>query len=136
MDKYQKRRNYFDENERPKITKKVPYRVELLLARSYLMGYLEGPLEAITDEQLSRLRGLGAITLFEIRQVIPAPAKPKLKIMEICPLCLADKKVFCPRDVDAQCVECGQKFCGAHIGQHLKEAHCISLTLDHCREPD
>jgi hypothetical protein len=33
-----------------------------------------------------------------------------------------------------QCLECGQSYCGAHIGQHLKEVHCISLTLDHCRE--
>jgi hypothetical protein len=56
------------------------------------------------------------------------------KPIEHCLLCLADKKIFCPRDVDAQCLECGQSFCGAHIGQHLKEVHCISLTLDHCRE--
>jgi len=54
--------------------------------------------------------------------------------IEICSLCKADGKVFCPRNVDAQCLECGEKFCGAHIGQHLKDIHYISLTLDHCRE--
>lgn len=55
-------------------------------------------------------------------------------LVEHCPMCKADKKVFCPRDPDAQCVHCGQRFCGAHIGQHLKEVHCVSLNLDHCRE--
>ena len=29
--------------------------------------------------------------------------------IEICPMCKADEKVFCPRNVDAQCLECGQK---------------------------
>lgn len=62
--------------------------------------------------------------------------KNLVKPMKHCPPCLADKKVFCPRDIDAQCLECGQGFCGAHIGQHLKEVHCISLNLDHCREAD
>jgi len=55
-------------------------------------------------------------------------------IVKICSMCKADDKVFCPRNVDAQCLECGERFCGAHIGQHLKEVHCISLDLAHCSE--
>lgn len=56
------------------------------------------------------------------------------KVIEHCPDCLEDEKVFCPRDTDAQCLECGQRYCGAHIGSHLKQVHCISLNLDHCSE--
>jgi len=54
------------------------------------------------------------------------------KPIEHCPMCVKDKRVFCLRDVDAKCLECGQNFCGAHIGQHLKEVHCITLDLKHC----
>lgn len=54
------------------------------------------------------------------------------KPMERCEMCEEDENVFCPRDVDAECLECGGQFCGAHIGQHLKEEHCISLDLSHC----
>ena len=56
--------------------------------------------------------------------------------LEICSLCKADKTIICPRNVDAQCLECGQRFCGAHIGQHLKEKHFISLGLGHCRKKE
>ena len=52
-------------------------------------------------------------------------------MLEHCPACLADKTVFCPRDIDAICVHCGKGFCGAHIGEHLR-THCVSLPLDHC----
>lgn len=52
---------------------------------------------------------------------------------EICEECRKDPQVFCPRDVDAQCLHCGKKYCGAHIISHLKE-HCVALTLDHCRK--
>ncbi|KKN74901.1 hypothetical protein LCGC14_0386500 [marine sediment metagenome] len=51
-----------------------------------------------------------------------------------CPDCLADDKIFCPRNPDAKCLDCGKSFCGAHIGPHLKDVHCIALTNDHCRE--
>ena len=54
------------------------------------------------------------------------------KPMEHCSLCTMDPEVFCPRDVDAKCLECGENFCGAHIGPHLKKVHFISLDLDHC----
>lgn len=56
--------------------------------------------------------------------------------VEYCVACLADDKIFCPRDPDAQCLICGMKLCGAHIGSHLKDYHYVSLTLDHCREKD
>lgn len=52
--------------------------------------------------------------------------------VEHCPECLKDPNVFCPRDVDAQCLICGKKFCGAHIGPHLKKEHCVALDLAHC----
>jgi len=52
---------------------------------------------------------------------------------ELCQICARDGKVFSPRDVDAQCLICGERFCAAHIGQHLSFVHCVSLKLDHCR---
>ena len=52
--------------------------------------------------------------------------------IEICPICKADPKIICPRDVDAKCLICGRSFCGGHIGKHLKVVHCVSLDLDHC----
>jgi len=55
---------------------------------------------------------------------------------EICCACIADKEVFCPRDVDAKCLICGAEFCGAHITLHLREAHCVSLNLDHCKNAE
>ena len=60
--------------------------------------------------------------------------KATLRGVEYCPDCLADEKVFCPRDPDVQCLQCGKKFCGAHIGPHLQQEHCVSLNLDHCRK--
>ena len=53
--------------------------------------------------------------------------------IEFCPDCKADRAIRCPRNTDAQCLECGQAFCGAHIAPHLAKVHCIALTLDHCR---
>jgi hypothetical protein len=57
------------------------------------------------------------------------------RMMEHCPSCLIEfnnKKIFCPRNADAQCLICGKSFCGAHIGIHLKKRHCVSLDLEHC----
>lgn len=51
-----------------------------------------------------------------------------------CPDCLADEKVFCPRDPDAKCLICHKSYCGAHIGLHLAKEHCVALNLDHCSE--
>ena len=52
--------------------------------------------------------------------------------LQICPLCEEDPHVICPRNVDAICAECGEGYCGAHIGEHLQDAHCIALDLEHC----
>lgn len=48
--------------------------------------------------------------------------------MVICEDCKKDKKIKCPRNADAKCLECGAELCGYHIGKHLHEQHCISLT--------
>jgi len=57
---------------------------------------------------------------------------------KLCDWCRTDPKISRARNADATCLECGQAFCGGHIGQHLKKVHCISLSLDHCRidEPE
>jgi hypothetical protein len=52
--------------------------------------------------------------------------------IEHCSSCLNDKRVYCPRNPDAQCLICEKKFCGAHISEHLNNEHCVSLNLDHC----
>ena len=57
----------------------------------------------------------------------------KVSLYEICPECEKDPTVGCPRNVDAKCLDCGKEFCGAHIGEHLKTVHFVSLDLDHCR---
>lgn len=49
-----------------------------------------------------------------------------------CELCSKDKNIFCPRDADAMCLICSMHLCGAHITEHLKNVHCVSLSLDHC----
>jgi len=53
-------------------------------------------------------------------------------IVKICEECKNDPKVFCPRDVDVKCLICDKEFCGAHIAEHLKKVHLVSLNLDHC----
>lgn len=54
-----------------------------------------------------------------------------LKIPKICPECIAEVDIICPRDVDVRCLECGTELCGGHISEHLK-GHCITMSLDHC----
>lgn len=54
------------------------------------------------------------------------------QMMKYCPSCVENGKIFCPRNTDAQCLICGQSFCGAHIAVHLHERHCVSLDLEHC----
>jgi hypothetical protein len=56
----------------------------------------------------------------------PDPPKPHL-----CRDCLADPNVSSPRDTDAACLICGVHYCAAHIGPHLANEHCCSLTLEH-----
>ena len=73
MDKWDKRRKYYINNEKPKIDGKLSKRVVLFLARVYMHADLEGPLEQIEDKEFLRIHGLGPGTLREIRTVIPAP---------------------------------------------------------------
>ena len=54
------------------------------------------------------------------------------KVPEHCGMCRDDPKIFCPRDVDVQCLICGKKMCGAHMVDHLKRVHCVALDLGHC----
>ena len=52
---------------------KVSDRVCLLISRYYLWGYLEEPLDTLTDEQLLKVKWIGQKTVNELRTVIPAP---------------------------------------------------------------
>jgi hypothetical protein len=54
------------------------------------------------------------------------------EFIEICPECKKDKEIFCPRNVDGQCLECGIKLCAAHLMIHFKKVHCMALDLEHC----
>jgi len=51
---------------------------------------------------------------------------------EHCSECVKDDNVFCPRNNDGMCLECGKVFCAAHLIEHFKAVHCMSLTLEHC----
>jgi hypothetical protein len=70
MNNFEKNRDYFNQNIRPKLAGKVPRRIELLLARAYMFGDIAGPIEQIDDAKLDRLYGIGPGTLTEIRKVI------------------------------------------------------------------
>jgi len=54
------------------------------------------------------------------------------KSLSLCPDCIAEPDVFCPRDSDGQCLECGVKLCAAHLLIHFEKAHFMTLTLKHC----
>ena len=49
-----------------------------------------------------------------------------------CELCVADDNIFCNRDCDVQCLDCGHGFCLAHIVEHCKKAHFIADNNNHC----
>lgn len=53
-------------------------------------------------------------------------------ILPICTTCKEDKRIFCPRDVDATCAHCGKSFCAAHMIEHLTKVHCVALDNEHC----
>jgi PRTRC genetic system protein C len=75
----------------------------------------------------------GEDTSYEfVRRVGTKGNKRDKFILMPCPICATDPQIVCPRDVDAQCLHCGQQFCGGHIGIHLKAVHCVSLDLDYC----
>lgn len=52
--------------------------------------------------------------------------------IELCPACVDDENIFCPRDVDAECVHCGLGCCAGHILQYLRHDHCVTASLAHC----
>jgi len=49
-----------------------------------------------------------------------------------CAFCRADPKVFCPRDHDCACLECGECFCAGHILIHMKNVHFVESSMEHC----
>ena len=53
-----------------------------------------------------------------------------------CTICKVDKTVFCPRDCDVQCLECGEGFCLGHIIQHQEKEHFITSSMEHCTKKD
>lgn len=55
---------------------------------------------------------------------------------EICPECEADPDVFCPRNVDGKCLECGLELCAAHLVEHFRSVHFMSLGLEHCSKAE
>lgn len=55
---------------------------------------------------------------------------------KICPECEAAAKIFCPRNVDGRCLECGIELCAAHLMIHFQDVHCMTLDLVHCTLPD
>ncbi len=63
----------WDKQEQPKIAGKLSTRVEHLLGRGYIYGYLKKPLEQLSDEELCSVPWLGPCALYDIRQVLPRP---------------------------------------------------------------
>ena len=52
---------------------KISNRARMVLAREYLYGYLEKPLEELTDTELLGSKFIGPKTVAELRIVVPAP---------------------------------------------------------------
>ena len=52
---------------------KAPHPKILLIARAYLWGVLEKPLEKLTDKEILAVQDFGPKTLEAIRAVIPPP---------------------------------------------------------------
>jgi hypothetical protein len=73
MEDWERRRKYFHDNEIQKIVGKLPQRVINLIARGYMRGLIEGPLENIEDSQFMYIYGVGDTTLAQIRKVFPVP---------------------------------------------------------------
>ncbi len=54
---------------------KISNRARMLIAREYLYGFQEKPLEDLTDAELLGCKFIGPKTVAELRTVIPAPEK-------------------------------------------------------------
>jgi hypothetical protein len=63
------------EREMPKLRGLISDRAYFLLSRFYLWGYIQKPLDQVTDEEFMAIPGMGLITLKEIRRVLPGPTK-------------------------------------------------------------
>lgn len=64
----------FIEEQRAKVRGKVSRRLELVIGRGYLYGHIKKPLELLSDKELLKIPGLGAISLYDLRRVVPRPA--------------------------------------------------------------
>lgn len=64
----------WDKEEQHKVAGKLTTRVENLLARGYIWGYLKKPLEQLSDEELLSVPLLGVCALYDIRRIVPRPA--------------------------------------------------------------
>jgi len=45
----------------------------------------------------------------------------------LCPDCIADPEIKCPRNKDGKCLECGAELCAYHLMKHFRKDHCISI---------
>lgn len=54
---------------------KISDRARMLIAREYLYGMQEKPLEELTDAELLDTKFIGPKTIAELRTVVPAPPK-------------------------------------------------------------
>jgi len=70
-DKKWKERRKRSEDVREILSGKVSDRVCLLISRMYLWGFLEEPLNDLTDERLLREKWIGPKTIAEFRTAIP-----------------------------------------------------------------
>ena len=55
---------------------------------------------------------------------------PKTDEEEFCEDCEMDSGLIAPRNVEAQCLLCGNKYCGGHITKHLSDIHGVDTTLN------
>ena len=70
------RRRLWEEGVRPKLDGRVSDSVMLFIGRAYYDGFLNKPIEEVSDVEFLSLRGFGPKTLAQIRRVIPAPKYP------------------------------------------------------------
>lgn len=49
-----------------------------------------------------------------------------------CPMCISDENIFCNRDCDVKCLDCGKGFCLGHIIEHCKSEHQMIDNNKHC----
>ena len=62
------------EKVEPKLTSRVSATVLRMLGYAYYAGWLNKPIEKVTDAEFLSIQGIGPVTLAEIRRVIPSSA--------------------------------------------------------------